>query len=116
MALADRSPSQRHGAKPVDLGAHVFTLDGVRLGKVCEVHPEYFKLDVSLKPDYWLSRETVWSSDLSGVHVNFRRDELSSFEIEDPARKESGSRRLQQLVEEMREHRDRFLASEDPGS
>lgn len=102
MSLADRFPSQRHASRPIAVGAHVFTLDGVRLGKVCEVHPEFFKLDVSLKPDYWLSRETVWSSDLSGVHVSFRRTELGSFRIHEL---ETGENRLRQTAHELRQER-----------
>ncbi len=84
MALFSSLSRANQAVRPLDVGAHVFTLDGVRLGKVCEVHPHYFKLDVSLKPDFWLGRDTVWSSDLSGVHVDFRRNELDDHRVDEP--------------------------------
>lgn len=84
MALFSSLSTSNQAVRPLDVGAHVFTLDGVRLGRVCEVHPHYFKLDVSLKPDFWLSRDTVWSSDLSGVHVDFRRHELGDHRVDEP--------------------------------
>lgn len=84
MPSPDISQSWRHAARPLDVGAHVFTLDGHRLGRVAEVDPEYFKLDVSLKPDYWLSRDAVWSSDLSGVHVRFPSSDLEQYRAEAP--------------------------------
>ena len=58
-------------------GMPVYTLDGDRLGTVKEFRGTYFKVDVPMAADYWLSMDGVRGGFDSGhVTVDFAKPEL----------------------------------------
>lgn len=67
-----------YGLRP---GQQVLTLDGDDLGKVNEVRGDYFKVDSSMKPDYWLSCERIRGGAAAddSVRLNFEKKELDSY-------------------------------------
>ena len=66
------------------LGAHVFTLDGDDLGKVKEVYGEFFKVDASMQPDYWLRTSCIRTASSGRVDLSFDKDHLGDFKVSDP--------------------------------
>jgi hypothetical protein len=44
---------------PPAIGTLVYCADGAELGRVEEVSPECFKLDIQFGPDWWLGADTV---------------------------------------------------------
>ena len=70
-----------YGLRP---GQHVLTLDGDDLGKVNEVRGDYFKVDSSMKPDYWLSAECIRGGAVAGdrVQLTCNKDELDDYKAD----------------------------------
>lgn len=66
-------------------GCPVFTSDGEELGQVKEVQGDYFKVDASMKPDYWLACSSVRTDTTSDVRVSFRKDQLDTYKRSEPA-------------------------------
>jgi hypothetical protein len=62
-------------------GCEVFTADGDKLGTVKEVQGGYFKLNVSLHPDYWLQRQFVTSNDGGRITMSFTKDQADDYKV-----------------------------------
>jgi len=63
-------------------GTEVYTMDGERLGTVKTVRDDYFKVNASMQPDYWLRCDCLSSSEGYGsgrLTVAFTKDELDNF-------------------------------------
>jgi hypothetical protein len=75
-----------HGGE-LAVGMPVVTRDGLRLGVVKEVRQGYFKVDVRLKPDYWLQTEFAHIDSVGQVVMSFGKDELGDYKVKEaPAR------------------------------
>ena len=66
------------------IGSPVFTQDGSQIGKVKEIHAQFFKVDASLQPDYWLSMDHVTSGSATDVRLSFTEDRLGDYKLGDP--------------------------------
>jgi len=66
------------------VGAPIFTQDGSQIGKVKEVHGQFFKVDAPMQPDYWLSEEHLASSSGGEVRLSFTEDRLGDYKLGDP--------------------------------
>lgn len=68
----------------VPIGTEVYTVDGDKLGTVKEVRGDYFKVDSSMHPDYWLAAECVRGGfGGSRLTVACDKDHLDDFKQED---------------------------------
>jgi hypothetical protein len=86
-----------HGRR-VMAGCAVYTRDGEHLGTVKEVREGYFKVDVKMRPDYWLQTQFVelWSDDR--VTLEFPKGDLGDYKVKElPERLADG--RLVDVVE-----------------
>jgi hypothetical protein len=70
-------------AAPVP-GAQVLTADSKDLGRVKEVSATCFKVDVSMRPDYWLASNYVSSATSSEVRLSVTKDHLDAAKVDDP--------------------------------
>lgn len=68
----------------VPIGSDVYTSDGDKLGKIKEVRDTYFKVDSSMKPDYWLSTDCILggSGAADRVTVTFVKDRLNDHKVD----------------------------------
>jgi hypothetical protein len=64
--------------------APIFTLDGEQFGYVREVHGGYFKIDVPMARDYWLSSSYIGDATLERVTLTLRKDELEEHRLSAP--------------------------------
>lgn len=75
-----------HNTSAIDttlhVGDEVLTADGHRLGTVKELTRTHFKVDASMRTDYWLPRAEVASVD-ERVHMNWNNDEADRHELPD---------------------------------
>ena len=76
------TPTQQ--VKEPILNTPVFTLDGEQFGYVKELHGGYFKIDVPLALDYWLSTSYIAESTLDRVSLSLRKDELEGHRLSAP--------------------------------
>jgi class 3 adenylate cyclase len=65
-------------------GAAVFTVDGLRLGRLKDLSASgsFFKVDVRLQRDYWLSRDDILETGHERVTLSFSKAELESRKLE----------------------------------
>lgn len=70
-------------AQPV-AGAAVYSSDGEQFAYVAEVRGGYFKLDVPMARDYWLSFEYIERATATEVHLNIRRNDVGEHQLEEP--------------------------------
>ena len=66
------------------VNAPVYTLDGEQFGSVKEIHGGYFKLDVPMARDYWLSSSYIGDATLDRVTLTLRKDELEEHRLSAP--------------------------------
>lgn len=66
------------------LNTPVCTLDGDQIGYVKEVHGGYFKLDVPMSKDFWLSTAYIGDHTMDRVTLTLRKDELDEHRLEAP--------------------------------
>jgi hypothetical protein len=66
-------------ASDIKLGLPVYSQEGRELGHVREVTPESIKIDVTLRPDYWISREHVLSFTAERVTLDFNAELLDRY-------------------------------------
>jgi hypothetical protein len=75
------------GASPIAAGMPVATRDGEALGTVKEVQTGYFKVDVRLRPDYWLQTDFAHVTGAGQVVLDFGKEELDHYKVKElPAR------------------------------
>ena len=74
------------------VGAEVTTADGDTLGTVKDVSGSCFKVDASMRPDYWLGTDCIASSTGGVVRLTLTKDRLS--EAKDEGRHEHTTDRL----------------------
>jgi hypothetical protein len=74
------------GAMPAT-GADVYTADGDKLGKVKEVSGDCFKVDASMRPDYWLARDCITSAAGNDVQLGFNKNQLGDVKLDRPTDK-----------------------------
>ena len=66
-------------------GAPVRTADGKEIGKVAELSGACFRMDVPLRPDYWLAMDLVNGFESDGtVILTITRDELDVVKQDEP--------------------------------
>ena len=71
------------GAVPT-VGTRVMTADGKDLGTVKEVSGACFKVDVPMRPDYWLASDCIASSSGGQVRLSVTKDHLDTAKVEGP--------------------------------
>ena len=76
------TPTQR--VKEPILNTPVWTLDGDQFGYVNEIRGGYFKIDVPIALDYWLSMAYIADSTLDQVTLSLRKDELEAHRLSAP--------------------------------
>src|SRR5687768_4537126 len=84
------SPNERRPAMAMQntgtptVGTKVFTSDGEELGAVKEVAGDCFKLDVRMRPDYWLAVDAIESSESGGVMLRYTKESLDEAKVDGP--------------------------------
>jgi hypothetical protein len=73
------------------LGCPVFTQDGEEIGKVKEVQGRYFRVDVPMHPDYWLSHDAIATATPEAITLFVDRDSLADAKSGSPDDTVSGS-------------------------
>ena len=66
------------------VGTQVISSDGHDLGTVKEIATDCFKVDVRLRPDYWLATDTIASATGNEVRLNVTKDHLDTAKVEGP--------------------------------
>lgn len=66
-------------------GAHVFAADGEELGTLSGVRDGYFKVEVSMAPDYWLPFDVVARNEGNDVYLSLGKAEVDSRKLDDAA-------------------------------
>ncbi len=77
------SISMTHAKEPI-IDTPVSTRDGQQFGYVKEIHGGYFKIDVPMARDFWLSREYIAENSLDSVVLSLRKDELDDHRLSEP--------------------------------
>lgn len=104
-----------HKTREPIMDTPVSTSDGVQFGFVKEIHGSYFKIDVPMGRDYWLSQEYINDSTLDMVTLSLRKDELDEHRLSAPgledvdAETEDGGILSSAEVLTQREHMEREL-------
>ena len=62
----------------------VVTRDGHQFGYVKELHGGYFKIDVPMSKDYWLSNTYIEDCSLDQVMLSLKRDEVDEHRLDAP--------------------------------
>jgi hypothetical protein len=62
-------------------GWEVYTCDGERLGTVKEVREAYFKVNASMRPDYWLQTQLVETCMDGRATMEFAKDMLGDYKV-----------------------------------
>jgi hypothetical protein len=62
-------------------------MDGNQIGEIKEIRGDYFKVDASMKPDYWLSTECIRGGSVSGdrVMLGIEKDAVGDYKVDNPA-------------------------------
>ena len=76
-------PSSSSGGLPT-VGTPVMTADGQELGTVKEASGSCFKVDVPMRPDYWLATDCIASSSGGQVRLSVTKDHLDTAKVEGP--------------------------------
>ena len=71
------------GGSSITVGMSVTTRDGEALGTVKEVQVGYFKVDVRLRPDYWLQADFAEVATDGRVVLTFAKEELDAYKVTD---------------------------------
>ena len=66
------------------IGVPVLTLDGAKLGTVAAIQGRYFKVDVSMQPDYWLRGDAIRSIAGDQVTLGVDKERLDDYKVEAP--------------------------------
>jgi|SwirhisoilCB3_FD_contig_121_85027_length_1459_multi_8_in_0_out_0_2 hypothetical protein len=66
------------------VGAAVYSSDGDQFAYVKDVRGGYFKVDVPMSPDYWLSAQYIDHVSPEEVHLRISRDEVDEHHLEEP--------------------------------
>ncbi len=80
MAGSERQLSENE----LTLGAKVFTRDGAEVGTVKEVGPHFFKVEVSMRPDFWLQNQFIEATWDGGVRMEFDESLLDDYKVSKP--------------------------------
>lgn len=68
----------------IALNTPVITLDGDQYGYVKELHGGYFKIDVPMAKDFWLSQVYIGDYNMDRVTLTLRKDEIEEHQLEAP--------------------------------
>lgn len=66
------------------LNTPVVTSDGAQFGLVSELHGGYFKIDVPMARDFWLSTAYIADNTMDRVTLTLRKDEVEEHRLEAP--------------------------------
>ena len=62
-------------------GCEVRTADGERIGEVKATRGDYFKVDVPMRPDYWLANWDIADMEPGGLRLNFMKKEIAEHKL-----------------------------------
>jgi hypothetical protein len=68
----------------IRIGSPVFTSGGDKIGTVKEVSGDFFHIDVSGQPDFWLNGTDILKSDVDRITMRFDKDHLGDFKADRP--------------------------------
>lgn len=71
------------------VGYPVHTSEGEHIGDIKEVRGAVFKVNARMQPDYWLQTQFVRSTANDRVTMEFKKDDLGDYKVEEPAGPES---------------------------
>ncbi len=66
------------------VGWPVYAPDGDHIGDVKEIRGHYFKVDVPMRPDYWLRDDCIMTASGGQVLLNVPKDELDRYHVDAP--------------------------------
>lgn len=67
----------------IEVGTPVYTKDGEKLGSVAEVRDSLLRVDVEMKPDYWLSSDFLRPGHEDGrITMVFDHEHLDDYKQE----------------------------------
>ena len=70
--------------RDVPIGTDVYTTDGDKLGQIAEFKGSAFRVDVAMKPDYWLPLSATSTSTGNRVTLTFHKDHLGDYKMDEP--------------------------------
>lgn len=107
------SPMQQVREPIVD--TPVFSLEGEKVGYVKEIHGGYFKIDVPMAKDYWLSTVYIADSTLDRVSLTLRKGEMDEHRLSAPGAEAQDSDGIISDVQALsqRERMERELAAQN---
>ena len=102
----------------IALNTPVVTSDGHQFGYVKELHGGYFKLDVPMAKDFWLSQAYIADYNMDRVSLTLRKDEVEEHRLEAPGletQEQAGSAAVidDQAMLTQRERMERELAQQN---
>lgn len=103
-------------AEPLTIGCPVFTSDGDEIGRVKEIRGRYFKVDAPMRPDYWLSRETVTASHGGAVTIGVDKKHLGDVKVKHPDEAMPEVSDSRAASEGMAQAREGLLTAYPPGA
>lgn len=113
--------TQSPGTSPqIRPGDAIFTSDGENIGTVKELRDGYFKVDASMRPDYWLEDSRVASSDGGRITLSLPKEHLNTYQVMDPNPPSAASQppdALDLLVQMHSQAKDKFqqiLSNDSP--
>ena len=66
------------------IGSEVHTSDGDKIGAVKEIRGDFFKVEASMQPDYWLDTSTIMNVIGTDVRLAFAKEHLGDYKRMDP--------------------------------
>ena len=66
-------------------GCPVVTADGEQIGTLAEVAEDAVKVDVPLRPDFWINADYVVACDRGRIELSFIKSDLGAYRMKQPA-------------------------------
>ena len=67
------------------IGSEIHTSDGDRIGEVKEIRGDFFKVEASMQPDYWLDTSCIMTVVGTDVRLSFDKEHLGDYKRKEPA-------------------------------
>lgn len=115
--MATESSTTRNAQADLPIGGAIFDRDGLQFAYVKEVKGGYFKLDLPMARDIWLSSGYVTESTGNEVRLSITRDEADEHKLSAPGLEQEAASSDRLLDDEtalrQREHMERELAQQN---
>jgi hypothetical protein len=84
MMSTERNDAESGSEQILPIGVPVYTRDGTHIGSVKEESNGAFKVNAPMRPDYWLSTESIESTDGGRYTLNIDENRLKDYRVRDP--------------------------------